>query len=63
MDDEGRSGNKLKIILMMDKEFHQQLLKTKFPMGKHRGESLARVIDEDTVELGKTTSMVPKKIS
>ena len=31
----------------MDNEFHQQLLTAKFPMGKHRGESLARVIVED----------------
>jgi hypothetical protein len=32
---------------MTDNEFHQQLLTAKFPMGKHRGESLARVVDED----------------
>ena len=45
MDDEGSDRNKLKII-MMDKEFHQQLLKTKFPIGKHRGESMIRVLED-----------------
>jgi uncharacterized protein (DUF3820 family) len=32
----------------MDIEFHQQLLKTKFPIGKHRGKSMIRVMEDTT---------------